>query len=92
MLAKMVNGAKVTCSQEEEAEILAEWAENDRPRTPQEIDDVLEAEVQRDLNLSPKMKVILKQLFLIRKAADPSLTHAVFFAELKADYKIFKDQ
>lgn len=30
MLKKMVNGEEVICSPEEEAEILAEWSENDK--------------------------------------------------------------
>ena len=52
--------------------------------------DILEEEVQRELNLSPKIKVILKQLFLLRKFNEPSLTQDDFFAKLTADYKTFK--
>lgn len=72
------------------SDIIAEWGENKRPRTPQELDDALEEEVQLELNLTPKTKVILKQLFLLRKVTEPTLTEDAFFSELKTDYKTFK--
>ena len=89
-LTKQVNGEKVGLYPSEEIEVLAAWMENERPSTPVELNNALEAEVQRELNLSPKMKVIFKQLFLLRQANEPLLTETVFLAELKKDYKSFK--
>ncbi len=49
-----------------------------------------EVEAEESLNVSPQMKVILKQIFLLRKASGDTITQAEFLAELKADYKAFK--
>jgi hypothetical protein len=38
MLTKKINGEKVACSTEEEAEIIAEWEANSAPPTQAEID------------------------------------------------------
>lgn len=60
------------------------------PLTPQEIDVEVSAEAERELNLSPKMKVILKQILLLRKANGESINKDEFLAELIEDYKAFK--
>ena len=49
-----------------------------------------EAEAETMLNVSPREKAILKQIFLLRKVSEPDLTKQEFIDELKADYKASK--
>ena len=61
-----------------------------RLKTTQELDVELTAEANQDFDLTPKDKTILKQIFLIRKQLNPSLTLALFKDELRNDYKGFR--
>ena len=61
-----------------------------RLKTSQEIDEELTSEADQVFDLTPKDKTILKQIFLIRKQLNPSLTLALFKDELRNDYKGFK--
>ena len=73
MLKKMVDGVEVVCSAEEEAEIIAEWAENDRPRTAEEIDAALIKEADIEAKFDPTLKafalVVLSEINILRVAA-----------------------
>lgn len=60
------------------------------PKSTAEIAAEIEAEAEEKLNLNPKTKVILKQIFLLRKTNGESITQTQFLDELKADYKAFK--
>ena len=73
MLTKKVNGAEVQCTDEEETAILSEWAENNRPRTAQEIDNAKSLEADINAKFNPTLKafalVVLDEINLLRIAA-----------------------
>jgi len=73
MLTKIVNGESIVCSAEEEAEIIAEWENNSRPRTPQEIDEALTIEADIDIKFNSTLKafalVVLDEINILRVAA-----------------------
>ena len=53
------------------------------------IDAEADIEAEYKLNASPKMRVLFKQIFKLRKINEPALTPADLIAELKADYRAF---
>lgn len=59
-------------------------------KTPEEIEAEVLAEAEKELNVPPAVKVVLKQIFLLRKVNESTLTQAEFLTELKEDYKAFK--
>jgi len=73
MLTKKVDGLSITCSAEEEAEILAEWEENTRPRTSEEIETVLTNKADIEVQFSEPLKafalVVLDEINILRVAA-----------------------
>jgi len=61
-----------------------------KAKSAEQLDQEVKSEFDRDFDLTPKDKTILKQLFLIRKQQNPALTLAQFKSELISDYKGFK--
>ena len=72
MLTKKVNGKTVKCSLSEETAILAQWADNDRPRTPKEIDTALTAEADIELRFNSTLLAfaltVLSEINILRVA------------------------
>ena len=85
MLTKMADGKKVQCSAEEEAEILAEWAENDRPRTSEEIDAEKSSIVEQELG-SDVVRIIIETIVpMIQDGSIASKTPNDVIAQAKAN-------
>ena len=76
-MIKIVNGLEVAVSTKEEAEILAEWAENDRPRTSKETSDRKDAQVEAEFTPA---------LLALVKALDPASAGTII-AQAKANRK-----
>lgn len=61
-----------------------------REKTVAEDDAEIDVESERAFNLSIRDKILLEQIFKLRKVNEPSLTPAIFLAELKSRYKVLK--
>ena len=85
MLTKIVNGERIALTDEEEAEKLAEWAEYNRPRTTQEIDDAKTAQVEAELG-SDTVRVIIETIVpMIQDGSITSKTPDEVIAQAKAN-------
>jgi len=62
MLTKKIDGVSLVLTTEEEDAVRSEWAENDRPRTAQEIDAIKSAHADIDLNFTPTLKAFAKAM------------------------------
>lgn len=88
MLTKMVNGLEVICTEEEEAEILAEWARNaPKPPTIQQQKEAISAAIQKLLD--DKAKSLRYDSILSARSyagyANPFQAEAIKLANWSAD-------
>lgn len=70
MLTKNVNGKQVELSSQEEVKTRADWAEETRPRTPQEIDDIKTKQADEFADFSPDLQFLLDEINALRVQAE----------------------
>lgn len=69
MLTKQVNGKQVAFEPQDEAKKRAEWTEETRPRTPQEVDGLKNQEANKHAGFNPAMQFLLDEINILREQA-----------------------
>ena len=87
MLTKLVNGERIKCTPEEEADIIAEWDANSQPKTQAEIDaendQMITDFISQNRNIMKAIVIALNKGTLIPGAnVKPAELKAIIKAEL----------